>query len=96
MAKKHKLLWTGLALNDLYAIRDYISLDKPEVAKKLAKTIREKVLRLQDHPFSGRIVPELVELGYREVIVAPYRVVYEVQKKRVVILRVWHGRREMG
>ncbi len=95
MAKKHKILWTGPALDDLREIRDYISLDKPEAAKKLAKTIREKVLRLQDHPLSGRIVPEMAELGYREVIVAPYRIVYEVQKNRVVILRVWHGKREM-
>ena len=96
MAGRYKLLWTGPAIEDLRQIRDYVSLDKPLAAKKLAKSIRAKVGRLKEHPGSGRLVPELAGLGYREVIVPPYRIVYQVQKKRVVILRVWHGRRPLG
>jgi addiction module RelE/StbE family toxin len=93
MARRHRILWTGPALDDLRAIRDYVSRDRPDAASMLARSILQKVSRLRDHPLSGRLVPELSELGYREVIVAPYRIVYEVQKSRVVILRVWHGRR---
>ena len=96
MARKHKLLWTGPALDDLRRIRDYVSHDKPEAARRLAKRIREKVRRLQEHPLSGRVVPELPEAGYREVIVAPYRIVHVVQASQVVILRVWHGRQELA
>lgn len=95
MARKHKLLWSGPALDDLREIRNYVSRDKPEAAKRLAKAIRQKVLRLKEHPLSGRVVPELPGLGYREVIVASYRIVYEVQKNRVIILRVWHERRKL-
>ena len=95
MARRIELLWTGPALNDLREIRDYVSLDRPSAAEKLAKSIRTKVLRPKDHPLSGRVVPELAVHGYREVIVPPYRIVYEVQDKRIVILRVWHGRRTL-
>ena len=94
MARKHKLLWTGPALGDLREICDYVSRDNPSAAKKLASSIREAVLRLQRHPHSGRVVPELPALGYREVIVAPYRIVYTIAEN-VVVLRVWHGRRAM-
>lgn len=95
MAKKKKIFWTGPALNDLRDIRDYVSQDDPIAAKRLAEKIRNGVLRLADHPLSGRVVPELSGLDYREVIVAPYRIVYAVKRDKVIILRVWHGRREM-
>jgi addiction module RelE/StbE family toxin len=93
MPRRLKILWTGPALDDLRGIRAYVSRDRPEAAKRLAGRIRERVALLAVHPGSGRIVPELEPLGYREVIVAPYRIVYEVRKRDVVVLRVWHGRR---
>ena len=95
MPRKHKILWTGPALDDLRGIRDYVSQDDPAAAKRLAEKIRNGVLRLADHPLSGRVVPELSGLDYREVIIAPYRIVYAVKKDKVIILRVWHGRREL-
>lgn len=93
MVRRHEILWSGPALQDLREIRDYVSRDKPMAARKLAQSIRKSVLRLARNPRSGRIVPELTERGFRELIVAPYRIVYEVQDGRVLILRVWHGRR---
>ena len=95
MPKKKKLLWTGPALDDLRDIRDYVSQDDPAAAKRLAEKIRDGVLRLADHPQSGRVVPELSGLDYREVIISPYRIVYAAREDRVIILRVWHGRREL-
>lgn len=95
MPRKKKILWTGPALDDLRGIRDYVSQDDPAAAKRLAEKIRKGVLRLADHPLSGRVVPELPGLNYREVIVAPCRIVSAVKKDRVIILRVRHGRREL-
>lgn len=65
-------------------------------ARRLAGRIRERVEALARHPRLGRIVPEFEGTGYREVIVAPYRIVYELSDDRVVILRVWHGRRDLN
>lgn len=94
MPERRTVLWSRPALDDLREIRNYVSRDKPEAAKRLAQRIRTKVLWLAEHPKSGRVVPEYPTQAYREVIVPPYRVVYLVQEARVIILRVWHGRRE--
>ncbi len=91
-----EILWTGPALNDLRSVRDDITAEgRPAAAKRLAKKIRDSVLRLQAHPNSGRPVPEFPGGGYREVIVTPYRIVYELTESKVFILRVWHGRRDL-
>ena len=95
MPRKKRILWSGPALDDLREIRTYVSRDRPEAAKRLAARIRQRVSMLADQPEAGRIVPELEPLGYREVIVAPYRIVYEMRKRDVVVFRVWHGRRDM-
>ena len=96
MPRRFEILWTGPALIDLRSIRDDITAEgRPAAAKRLAKRIRDAVLRLQAHPHSGRRVPEFHGAGYREVIVNPYRVVYELARNKVVILRVWHGRRDL-
>lgn len=88
--------WTRLALADLVAIRDYIAVDNPIAAEAMVAAVRDAVERLTEFPQSGRIAPERRAQGYREVIVAPYRVVYSVVGHDVRILRVWHGRRSMG
>lgn len=90
-----EVLWTDLALEDLRSLQRYIAYDKPVAAKKLAQQIRRRIADLASHPLSGRVVPELPRSGYREVIVAPYRIVYEVEGDRLRVLRVWHGRREL-
>jgi addiction module RelE/StbE family toxin len=89
------LLWSGPALEDLREIREYISADNPAAAKKLAARLKERVLMLQKLPLAGRVVPELAGEGYREVLVPPYRIIYMVEERRVVILRVWHERRDL-
>ncbi len=96
MPRRFEILWTGPALIDLRSVRDDIAAEgKPAAAKRMAKKIRNCVLRLQAHPHSGRSVPEFPGAGYREVIVNPYRVVYELADNKVVVLRVWHGRRDL-
>ena len=92
----HAIRWTRLALSDLVALRDYIFADDPKAADAFVAKLREAVERLADFPESGRVVPERRAQGYREVIVAPYRVVYSVVGGDVRILRVWHGRRWRG
>lgn len=96
MAQKHEVLWTGVALRDLEDIRAYVRQDDPVAARRLASNIRQRVFLLQKYPFSGRMVPELSKKDIREVIVPPYRIVYRVLKRKIIVLRVWHGRRDLG
>ena len=93
---RRALLWAGPALDDLRELRAYIARDEPAAARRIAEDIRRQVLLLRENPLAGRAVPELEPRGYRELIVPPYRIVYAVEPRRVLILRVWHGRRKLG
>jgi toxin ParE1/3/4 len=96
MSRRFKIKWSDLAIADLESIREYVSNDKPVAAERLAERLRQSVLRLAEQPQSGRPLPEFPGTAIREVIVAPYRIVYEPQDDRIVILRVWHGRRQIS
>jgi plasmid stabilization system protein ParE len=77
-------------------MREWISQDSPTAARRLAQRIREAVKRVQRHPESGRVVPELSVPAFREGIVSPYRIIYAVRDNALVVLRVWHGKRDLG
>lgn len=88
-----KIVWSPLALARLQEIRAYVALDKPDAAEKLASRIVSIVETLRDYPHIGRAGPEP---GIRELVVGgtPYIVLYRVEKRRVVINTIWHGRQE--
>jgi len=44
-------------------------------------------------PWMGRVVPELGDNEIRERSAYSYRVIYQVQEKRILILAVLHGKR---
>ncbi len=69
--------------------------DSPDAARRLAAKIRDRVSNLAALPASGRVVPEIGIERYREVIVRPYRVIFEVRENDLVILRVRHSRRDL-
>ena len=91
----HTISWTGLALQDLLEVVEYIKRDNKKAAEHFAKDIKEKVSRLAKFPNSGRIVPEFPTSGLREIITGDYRVIYRVilVKREVEILTLRHGAR---
>ena len=96
LAEALAILWSGPALEDLRQIRTWVARDSPAAARRLASRIRKGVENLTDFPMAGRVVPEIGIKTYREIIVRPYRVIYEVRDNdAVVILRVWHSHRDL-
>jgi plasmid stabilization system protein ParE len=93
VAQRLQVFWSGPALADLRSIRGYVARERPQTAKRLGRRIEERVLALREHPDLGRTVPELPETGYRELIEPPYRIVYDVARDRIEVLRVWDSRR---
>lgn len=86
-----KVRFTPSARSQFLAKLEYVSAENPGAAAALLGRIKKSLRRLATHPQSGRKVPEFPELKHREVIVAPYRFFYRVEKSTVWIVAVWHG-----
>ena len=98
MNKKYQVAWAGMAQHDLKQIIDYIAIDSPGDASRNLKKIKQKVSSLYTMPDRGRIVPELKQQGihtYRELIIAPWRVIYRISDTTVYVLSVIDSRRNV-
>lgn len=98
MSARYEVEWAGVAENDLKHIIDYISIDSPDNALKILIKIRQKASTLNTSPERGRIVRELQDHGiqtYRELIVAPWRIIYRITDKTVYVLSVIDSRRNV-
>lgn len=98
MNKKYKVVWAAVAEIDLKQIIDYIAVDSPGNALQILKKIRQKASSLYAFPERGRIVPELQGQGihiYRELIVAPWRIVYRISDVTVFVLLVIDSRQNV-
>ena len=87
-----KIIWSPLALDRVLEIAKYIAQDKPLAAEKWARTVFSKVEQLETSPELGRIVPELENIQFRELIFSNYRIIYRIEKTRIAILTIRHGR----
>ncbi len=61
-------------------------------ARALQQRIMGRVYQLRQFPELGRLVPEKPDEGVRELIVPPYRILYEFDGDTVTILNIIHGR----
>ena len=98
MRKKYKVIWGDVAENDLIGIIEYIANENSVTARKILNNIKNTASSLFNFPQKGRIVPELAEQGiakYRELIVPPWRVIYKIEKKQVLVFSVLDGRRNV-
>ncbi|OHB77503.1 MAG: hypothetical protein A2Z25_23630 [Planctomycetes bacterium RBG_16_55_9] len=90
-----QIIWSSTALEDLKGIVQYIALDDPDAASRLAGRIIFHIETASKLPFSNRTVPEKAQDSIREAILKPYRLIYHVDADCNVIhiLRIWHAAR---
>ncbi len=93
MAKKIAVIVSKNAREDLREILEYIRIDSPQTADKIVTELYRRLKRLPQFPKSGRIIPEVKDFSLREIIASPYRLMYRLEAKKIVILRILHGRR---
>jgi toxin ParE1/3/4 len=80
------------------SIIGFIAEDCIDEALKILERMRKKAAGLNALPERGRVVPELKEQGiilYREVILAPWRMIYRVAGQTVYVLAVLDARRNL-
>ena len=95
MPKKRVITFAVSAFDDLEAIHSWYKDQQqiPEVGNRLIKEIISQVERLADFPESGRIVPEFNIENLREIIFAPFRIVYRLDGNKIKIVRIWRSER---
>ena len=84
------------AQDDLNEIIEYYSSLSQNYVESTISEFEENVMSLQQHPKSGRIIPELERQGitqYRELIQGYYRIIYKISKDKIIVLTVIDGRR---
>lgn len=90
-----KVVWTDPAAEDVVDTVEYIAKDSPSFAATLAQRICDAGDSLEEFSERGRPYPDPAYPGFRELVVVPYRLVYEVEGERVVIHGVFHGSRQV-
>jgi len=98
MSSRYQVEWADVAKKDLKQIINYIAIDSPGNALQILKKIRRKASSLNTSPERGRIVRELLDQGiqtYRELIVAPWRIIYRISDTTVYVLSVIDSRRNV-
>ncbi len=90
---------TADAEADIGDICDYVeTADSPEAAERVFAALKAAVLGLGNNPRRGRIVPELRRISvreYREILYKPYRIMYQLEGRRVHVIAVLDGRRDL-
>ena len=89
-----RIVWSPVALSRVEEIVEYLSSERPGTAASWVEGLFDLVHHLRAFPDRGRIVPELRQPSIRELIYGEYRVVYRVERSKIEVLTVRHGRRQ--
>jgi plasmid stabilization system protein ParE len=90
-----KVLWTDRAKAHLRDILDFIAFDNTDAARALARKVFAGVDRLAAFPHAGRRLPEMEDAPFRERVVPPFRVIYQVRDETLIILVVIRAERQL-
>ena len=89
------IVWSDPAIEDLEAAVDFIAKDSDVYARSLAQLTVDAAQSLRDIPNRGHRLTNPKLSRYRELIIGSYRLVYLVQKNRILIVAVLNRHRAM-
>ena len=90
-----RVVWTDPAIDDLREIMDYIARDSPRYALQVGERIYEAAGKLELGLRAGWVVPEFGLDHFREVLMRPYRIIYEIRGQGCYIVAVIHASRDL-
>ena len=97
-SRRHAVIWTTVALADIERLAAYLLEEAPLRAEGILERIVARAETLARSPERGRVPPELRSLGdqsWREVQEPPWRIVFQISGRQVVIHGVLDGRRSL-
>ncbi len=86
-----EVIWTDPAWEDLEAAAEYIARDSKYYAAAFVQEMKDAAGSLSDMAERGQVVPEFSDSSVRELLVRPYRLVYQLHPDAVMILAIIHG-----
>jgi plasmid stabilization system protein ParE len=96
--KRRRVVWARAAQRDLDGIVSYVAADSPQAGLALLDKLEARAKSLNTMADRGRLVPELARLHirhYRELVVAPYRLLYRATSREVLMVAVYDARRSL-
>ena len=90
-----EVVWSYEATDDLDVLAEYIAKDSAFYAAAFTQQILDISRSLNEFSDRGRIVPELGNPNIRELLIREYRLIYGIEKSRIVILALVHGARDL-
>lgn len=94
-----KVIWNPVARKNLQTIQDHYQQFSGATAKEVIKGIILATKRLEDFPKSGRIIPEISDPDFREVIWNDWRIIYLIPHEDgeyIEILNIIHSAQQFG
>jgi toxin ParE1/3/4 len=85
--------WSPEAIEHLESIAEYITRDSGYYARAVVTEILSVSRNVRELPLIARVVPEIGDEHIRERFVYSYGVVYRVERARILIVAVIHGKR---
>lgn len=86
-----KVEWTDNALEQLWAIHEYIAPSSEEYAQRVVDRLTSRTQQIGSFPLSGRVVAEFDSPQIREVLEGPYRIIYHIRPTQIDVIVVIHG-----
>lgn len=94
VGRRRRVSWTDAAWAALQDAAEYIAADSPRAASEFVERIISVTSSLQTLSSRGRVVPELANPSIRELIVSPFRLIYQVRPDEVFVLMLLHEARD--
>jgi len=91
-----RVIWSYASVDDLEAAAEYLHRDSPAFSSSFVLCALEAGRSLSVFPGRGRVVPELKNDNIREIFIYNYRLIYRIEKDKVSILGLIHGRRDFS
>ena len=99
MPSRHEIEWAPAALADMDELLTYIATrDCVDAAMHVHGKLLDRIETLALHPGRCRVPPELKRLGisgYRELVVSPYGIFFQIRENRVGIVAILDRRRDL-
>lgn len=81
------------AIEDLQSIAEYIAKDSHVYAQSVVTKVLAVSRSLASYPLIGRIVSEIGVAEFRERFVYSYRLIYQIEGNKILIVAIIHGKR---